>query len=134
MDPEINLKKLRKEHQKLRKTDKRLRRKIKEITMGKTPKNTPEVANVVVKTELCEGRAIETHTELISTLTITTQVRLHADLVDVAAHMEVWTFHNKEVQTEDIPSCSIGTQIEDIHSCEHRHSNGHTSQRHSNAP
>ena len=67
--------------------------------MGKTPNNTPEVANVALQMELCEGRAIGTQTELIPTRIIATQVGLHADLVDVAAQMEDWTYHNKEVQT-----------------------------------
>ena len=37
---------------------------------------------------------------------------MYTDLVDVSAQMEDWTSHNKEVQTEDIPSCSIGTQTD----------------------
>lgn len=46
---------------------KRLQRKIKEITMGKVPKNTPKVVNVAVQMELYEGRATGTQTELIPT-------------------------------------------------------------------
>lgn len=95
----MKLKKLRKEHQKLRKIVKRLRRKIKQITMGKVPKNTPKVVNVVVQMELFEDRATGTQNELIPTQTIVTQEGPHADLVDVATQMEVWTTYSKEVQT-----------------------------------
>ena len=40
---------------------------------------------MAVRIELCEGRATRTQTELIPTGTITTQVGLHADFIDVAA-------------------------------------------------
>lgn len=80
--------------------------------MGKSPSTTPEVATVVVKMELCEGRATGTQTELIPTRTIATQERLHADLVDVYAQTDGYTSHNKEVQAKDIPSCSTGTQTD----------------------
>ena len=65
--------------------------------MEKTPNNTPEVANVALQMELCECGAPGTQTELIPTRTITTQSGFHADLVDVAAQIEDWTSHNREV-------------------------------------
>lgn len=101
---------------------KRLRRKIRKNYNRKGSENNLEKVNAAVKTELYEGRSTGTQTEPILTQPFITQEEQHAVLVDVAiqiedvpscsmaTQMEVWTSHNKEIQTKNILSHSISTQ------------------------
>ena len=92
----------------MRKTVKRLRIKIKEITAGKVPEKTLERENVVVQTESHEGRATGTQNNPIPTQPVIIQEEQHAIFVDIATQKKdvpshstatqtkAWTSHNKE--------------------------------------